>query len=1126
MRHQYFVGAAIAALVFPVSAYSQETTSSVRGTVTAEGAPVAGASVRIEHKPSGTVSLATSNADGSFNANGLRVGGPFSVTVTAAGFDSTQVTDIQTEVGQPYALPIELQKTGNEIVVTASRVVGAGSVSQGPALVLTTAQIANVASINRDIRDLARRDPFARLDDTPGGGRSVSFAGQNARFNRFSVDGVPITDNFGLNPDGLPSRRSPIPLDAIGQFQTKVAPYDVREGNFQGGAINIILRSGGNNFQGTGFYSYTSDKLNGEHTKPGPGVPTGVVTLPKFKSQNFGAELSGPIIQDRLFFMVAGERVRAGTPLAEGPVDNNAGTAITNITQAQVDNVVSIAKSKYNYDAGGVLNNSQDKDDRLVAKLDANLSDTQRASITYTYTKDSIRFNQNTFATAPTGLGLTSNGYVSTNRLNTGVFQLNSEWSDEFSTETRAFIKDYKRGQDPILGRGFAQFQVCLARNSDRLVDASGNPVAPGTVGARTNTATPTASISCQTGLGQISFGPDISRQSNALTSRTYGGLLQARLKRNGHDLRIFADYQDTKIENLFLQRTAGDYYFDSLADFQAGNAQRLRYQNAIPTLDPNNAAARFGYQAYAFGIQDNWKISDNLNLSYGARYDLYGGNSRAALNPAFVTRYGFANNAFIDGRGVFQPRVGFDFKPLPRLSIRGGFGIFAGGSPDVYVSNSFSNTGILSNAIDVRQINNGTYTGTANQADGAAILSNVNGATLNPAANNTLRNASLAATSPTNALDPNFKLPSQWRATLSTNYKADLGPLGEGWNIGADFFYSKVRNQVLFTDLRVRQNGLITPDGRPRYAPVTNFGDTNSDLFLTNTKRGRSYVAVAHFDKSWDFGLSAGASFTYQNVKDQAPATSSTASSNYSNGAFTDPNRVDYGTANDQVKYNIKYNLTFEHAFYEDYKTTFALFGETRIGHPYSYTFLDSGARSSVFGTIGTGSRYLLYVPTSPTDTLVSYDSAATQAAVDAFVNANGLSKFRGKVAPRNGFHSPWFTRLDLHLAQELPTFIGKSRITLFADVDNFTNLLNKKWGQIREFAFPYNIAPVRVACLTAAAPTGTAGTPAANAGQACAQYRYSAANTVNGVFASPTETIYTRQSLYAVRVGVRFSF
>lgn len=1077
-------------------AFAQETTSSVRGTVVADGVPVAGATVTIVNVPSGTTSRATTDANGSFNASGLRVGGPYTVTVAADGYDGFQVTDIYTVVAQPYELPVALTSAGDAIVVTASKVVGAGTASSGPATVLTAEQISQVASVNRDVRDLMRRDPFARLDYAEGSGRAVSFAGQNARFNRFSVDGVPVTDNFGLNPDGLPTRRSPVPLDAIGQFQTKVAPYDIREGNFQGGAINAILKSGTNQFHGTGFYAYSSDELTGKETKAGPGVPTGRVALPNFKYENYGAQISGPIIKDRLFFMVAGERIRAGTPIAEGTPNDNAGTVIPNITDAQVDQISQIAQSRYSYATGGVLNNSNDRDDRLVARLDANISDTQRASLTYGYTKDSIQFNQNTFATGTPGLGLESNGYVSSNRLHTGVFQLNSEWSDDFSTEVRAFYKDYKRGQDPVLGRGFAQFQVCSAPTSDR--------ANPGSAGSGASTA-------CAPGFGVVSFGPDVSRQSNELSSRTYGGLIQARLNRNNHDLRWFFDYQDTKILNLFLQRTAGDYYFDSIADFQAGNAQRMRYQNAVPSLDPAEAAARFGYQSYTFGIQDTWRINDMLTLSYGARYDVYGGNSRAALNQAFTNRYGFTNQAFINGRGVFQPRIGFDFKPVNDVTLRGGVGIFSGGSPDVYVSNSFSNTGFLANTIDVRRNNDGSITGTT-AANGDAILNNVNGATIPSAANTVLNNVASSATAPTNALDPKFKVPSQWRGTLS----ADYAPAGSGWRFGADLFYSAVRNQVFFTDLRVKPTSSLTPDGRVRYASVTTFADTNSDLFLTNTKKGRSYIAVARVDKSFDFGLDLGASYTWQDVTDQAPATSSTASSNYGNGGFLDANGAAYGTSNDEVKHNFKYNVTYKHAFFGDYNTTLSLFGETRIGRPYSYTFQDiSTARSGIFGTIGSNSRYLMYVPTSTNDPLVSYDSAATQTYLDNLINSTGLDKYRGKIAPRNAFNGKWFTKIDLHFDQEIPTGLGGSRVTVFADIENFTNFLNKKWGQIREYAFPYNVIAVRAQCLQA--PGGAATTTTA---QPCAQYRYSAPT------ATPTDTIYSRQSLYTIRVGARFSF
>ena len=1120
MRNNLFLGAAVAALVMPAAAMAQETTSTIRGTVTASGAPVANAQVQVLNTSTGATSTLTTDSNGTFNAGGLRTGGPYSVTVTAAGYPAATVTDINTVVAQEYDLPIELTATGiasddstaGEVVVTASRLPNARNVSQGPATVLSAEQIASVASVNRDIRDLMRRDPFARLDYATGNGRAVSFAGQNARFNRFSVDGVAVTDNFGLNPDGLPTRRSPVPFDAIGQFQTKVAPYDVREGNFQGGAINAILKSGTNEFHGTGFYAYSSDELTGDRTKPGNGVPTGRVTLPNFKYQNYGAQLAGPIIKDKLFFMVAGERIRAGTPIPEGTATSNAGTVVPLITDGQISQISSIAQSRYNYTTGGILNNSKDKDDRLVAKLDANLSDTQRASLTYLYTKDSIQFNQNTFTTGTPGIGLESNGYISSNRLHTGVFQLNSDWSDEFSTEVRAFYKDYKRGQDPILGRGFAQFQVCTAPTSDRAQFGPGTANAT-SVGTGTNLST-----ACQNGFGVVSFGPDISRQSNELTSRTFGGLVQTRLTRDGHDLRVFGEFSATKIFNLFLQRTAGDYYFDSIADFQAGNAQRLRYQNAVPSLDPANAAARFSYQSFTFGIQDNWRISDLLTLNYGARYDLYAGDSRPATNVNFINRQGFNNTAYISGRGVFQPRIGFTFRPASELTFRGGVGIFSGGSPDVYVSNSFSNTGFLSNNIDISQTNNSAY----NNAAGAGSLTNVNGTTIAPAANALLTNAASIPLASVNALDPNFKLPSQWRATFSTDYQPEF--LGGGWTFGVDGLYSAVRNQVYFTDARVVAGTLLTPDGRVRAVSKTTFADTNQDLILTNTKKGRSYIGVARIDKAFDFGLNLNASFTYQDVKDATPATSSTASSNYGNGAFFDGlGGAAYGISNDQVKYFIKYGATFNHAFFGDYKTNISLFGETRIGKPYSFVMLDqSSGRSPIFGNVGTLGRYLLYVPTGINDAKVSYDTVATQNYVDTLINSNNLNKYRGQIAPRNVFHSPWFTKIDLHLAQEIPTGLGKSRIEVFGDIENFTNLLNKKWGQISEYAFPYTIAAVRVQCLTAVTPTGTAGTAATTTAQQCAQYRYSAPTTVPGA----QNVISSRESLYSIRVGARFSF
>ena len=1096
MRNNLFWGVAAVALMAPAMASAQDTTATIRGTVTQNGQPVGAATVVLTHVPSGTVAKTTTSADGSFSASGLRVGGPYTVSVTSdAG--STSVTDVNTIAGQAFTLPIDLPNTTQDIVVTASRVRGAGSTSEGPETVLTANQISKVASVNRDIRDLMARDPFATLDTSQSTGRQVSFAGVNPRFNRFTVDGVPLTDSFGLNPDALPSRRGPVPLDSIGQFETKVAPYDIREGFFQGGIVNAILKSGTNEFHGTGFYTYNSDSLTGSRTKPfsslnGGSNADGTVTVPHFESRDFGATLSGPIIKDKLFFMVSAERVRASLPLAYGGgATTSGGSPFTNLSDATVNTVSTVAQTQYGVNTGGILTNNGDRDDRIVGKIDANISDTQRLAITGIYTKDQI----NTLgSTSSNTLPTVSDDYLKPNRVFAGVVQLNSDWSSVLSTETRVRYKDYKSGQTPLLANT-ALATVCTD---------------PGTAAA----ITVGSATSCSSGVPTVLVGPQTSAQANVLRVKTFGASEVVRVTAGDHVVRGLFEYENSNNYDLFVNGANGSYYFDSIAAFNARTAQTFSYTNAT-TLNPNDASAIFSYQTYTFGMQDDWRFSDTLHLSIGARYDLYGSDSRPPSNLNFVAREGFSNRTFLSGRGLFQPRIGFDYKPDPRLSVRGGAGIFGGGTPDVYVGNSFSASGAQPVSI--------TQTGCP------SALTNVSLTAIPAACNAALQNGNATQNGSTSAIAPNFKIPSYFRSSLSVTHDTNLGPLGDHWNFGADGLYTKTRNALFVQDFRDRPiAGLLTPDGRQRYYDVvatipgaagtctttsTVCNDTQGDYVLTNTSKGRSLVLVARVDKRWDFGLSAGGSFTYQNVKDLQALTSSVASSNYNNGAYFDPNGGAYGHSNDEVRYAFKYNLDFDHAFFGENRTRIDLFGTTRIGSPYSYTFQDissSGAsRSNVFGTVGTNSHYLFYVPTSINDPKVIYDSVATQTAIDNLINSTDLSKYRGQVAPRNGFNSKWFTRIDLHVEQEIPTFVGKSKISVFADIENFTNLLNHNWGQQLRASFPYYKTVTQVSCVAVGTNT-------------CAQYKYTSYNPSSSV----QDQLIVLPSLYTIRVGARIIF
>ncbi len=1090
-----------AALLVPFSAVTfvatpaaaQDTTSSISGTVTGGGAPVANATVTVIHVPSGTRTTVTTNASGAYTASGVRTGGPYTVSVAARGFAAAQVTDVYTTLGQTFELPLRLEPAGKEIIVTASKVKGARDISEGPATVLNANQISKITSVNRDIRDLMERDPFATLDSTQSTGRQVSFAGVNPRFNRFTIDGVPVTDSFGLNSDGLPSRRGPVPLDSIAQFETKEAPFDIREGFFEGGVINAVLKSGTNQFHGTGFYSYNDSGLNG-HQNTNLVVPN-----LKTKSKHFGGEISGPIIPDKLFFMVAGERVRATQPISYAYQ--------TNLSDTTLNQIIDLATSVYGVSAGAPPQISTDHDDRVVAKLDANISETQRLSATGFYTKDSITsVNLN----STTAVSTLSDDWVKPNRVVGGAIQLNSDWSSALSTEARIRYKDYQSGQTPFTpATAFAT--VCS--------DAG----APGAL----TVGTPT---SCSTNTVSVFVGPPGAAQAHVLRVKTFGGSLLTRFNYGDHIFRLLTEYENSKNYDLFLATTLGAagssgpygaYYFDTIAAFQARTAQAFGYSNATTGIQAD-AAAKFKYQTYTIGLQDDWRVSRQLHISAGLRYDRLGSNSVPLNNVNFLNREGFSNTHFIDGKDLLQPRLGFDFTPSRRLTFRGGVGLFGGGTPDVYVANSFSNSGVQPASVTNTQV--------------PSALTNVSLTSVPGAALTAIQSAVLSANGPTSAIAPNFKIPSQWRATLSSTYRANLGPLGDNWLFGADVLFSKVRNALFVQDFRDRPitgASALTPDGRQRYFDIVCNNNTTTcvndggDFVLTNTSRGRGFVGVVHFEKHWDLGIDINGSFTYQNVKDLQAMTSSVASSNYNNGAYFDPNGGAFGHSNDEVKYAFKYDISYDHAFFGDYRTRIDLFGQTRIGYPFSYTFFDpvGGTRgvNSVFGTTGTASRYLFYVPTGPSDPKVSYadtvvggvvtqTAAQAQAMVEALINSTDLKKYRGMVAPRNAFYDKWFTKLDLHLEQQIPTFVGHSRIAVFADVENVLNLLDHNWGETLRASFPYNKSIVSVRCATVGANT-------------CDHDIYSSASTA-ATLASPVNNFNLGSAIYTIRLGARVTF
>jgi hypothetical protein len=1082
------VTAAVALALGSTVVMAQETTSSIRGNVTTpEGITVEGASVTIVHMPSGTTSTALTGSSGAFSASGLRPGGPYKVTVVADEIGSSTIDGIYLGVGEPIDLPLTVGIVElDEITVSSGRQV---AMVTGPTTTIDRKGIEGVASVQRDIRDIVRRDPYASFNPSS---RGVSIAGTNNRTNRFAVDGLRFSDNFGLQQGGLPTSRGPVPLDAVEQMSVKIAPFDISEGDFQGGSINLVLRSGDNDFTGSAFYTYASDGLTGDKTR-------GQDVSLDFTSKNWGMYFAGPLIKNRLFFALSYEELDEGNPASVGLA--GAPSVVPNLSEVQVGEVAGTAESVYGYGAAGLgLRTTLPETDRkITGKVDWNITEQQRLSYTGIFQKGYMQ-SSSTGSSSAAAPALYFNGYGTNEpeHVNSHALQLNSRWTNDFSTEARLNYRDYDKIPSSLGTAGFGQFTVCLDEFD------TGNIA------------------SCSNGTPTLRFGTEQYSQADVVAQKQYGFELTGRYDMGDHQIKALASYSALEVTNMFVHSSLGLFYFDSLESFRNRQASTLSWQYSIGPAATTGTShldrlkdveASFGYDQITLGLQDSWNVIPGLNVTYGLRLDTYKMSDKPPENQFFVDRYGFTNTYNLDGLSVLQPRISASWRAAPNLRLRAGFGLFNGGGPDVFVGNSFSVAGVYGNTLSgiQRSADGCTLAGAALPADVCAeALDNVAGNDLTSRTalyNYLATNTGALEAAPVNAMQKDFKLPSIWKANLSAEYFADLGRLGTDWTFGLDLLQSWTKDAAYYTDLRIQPSGNFAPDGRPIYESLT--GGNNSDLLMANTGKGKSTMVVARVSKSWDSGLSAGLSYAWQDVdslSDMGTAASggTTAAGTYGDQlAGLDFKVPEYGTSSYEVRHNLKLNLDYSKAFFGTYQTRFSLFAETRTGTPYSLRMNSNIGSTPIWGP--GNNRALLYVPdvsAFDADPAVTYDSVATYEAFRDYVVANGLEQ--GKIVKRNSKRMSSFTKVDLHMEQELPGFMEGTRFKVFFDMENLLNALNDKWGSYRTFSSAESI--VDVTC--GGAPAGT-----------CPQYVYSG-------FREPNPSTSSRVSLWSARLGFRVEF
>ncbi|MFS2318986.1 TonB-dependent receptor domain-containing protein [Maricaulis sp. D1M11] len=1121
-------GAASVALLAaaPAAVYAQQTTAQVRGVIVdASGNPVSGASVTIRFDATGAVSNATTSANGTYFATGLRPGGPYTITVSGAGETLVQ-EDINLSSGQPEIFNAVLgagDSSIESIVVRGSAVQNELQLNGGVGSVFSASDLAAQPSINRDVISSLLSDPLVSSTELSGRGRNngtISIAGQPPRFNGFVIDGLAQQNDFGLDQGLFPTLRQPVSIEWIEESSVQIADYSVLSTGFTGGLVNVITKSGTNEIDG-GLYYYTfDDGLVGDEAFDEE-------VTSNFEETEWGAFVSGPIIEDKLFFFAGYETVENTFPVSRNlqDVDEQMFTIIRDLVQ---DN--------YGYDAGLPSDTSvTEESTRYTGKIDWNINEDHTLTASYTYSEDSQLSNAGTFNFPTTYYTLSSEQDVYR-------AELNSSWTDNFSTIFRVARKEYVRGQDSLgdtsaTGTSAGQFTIRV-NDSDPYLNANN---LEGLIGDSSRT---------------FRLGPDVFRHHNAFEDERTIFFGQGDYVWGDHLITFGGQYEQYDLFNVFGQFSRGEFIFNDLQDLIDGVAE-INYINAFSN-DSNDVIADWGYEQTSLFIQDSWQVTPTFNVNFGVRYDRISQDdtppapedSVLATDPdtlaSFESIYGFSGRDTLDGVDLIQPRVGFTWDASDRLTVSGGYGIYSGGNPQVWISNNYTAAtgaffGYDATGVDIFNVPSALQ---------GIIANGIGVPTLDAGSNR----RSFNAVHNVDVLDPNFDMPYVTRASLRADYNLDLNRwgfgLGDDYRVSASVVYGKQDEALIWRNLAFERADLagsvgIAPDGRPIYPDLGDIPDpadpTNSsrefnipDAFMiTTTEGGDSLSFSVQVAKDYDNGFGFNVGYANTQADDLLEYTSSRAVSAWRGIVGTDRNNPAVGTSSNEVEHRFTARFSYENEFFGDLTSRFNVRGIIQSGSPFSYGYnID---REPVFGRANGGSPRdgadLLYIPNIENgvfnDSRVVFETATDEADFLAFVNQYGLAQYAGSIAPRNSDRSPWVQRWDFRFSQELPgisyaeRFVGENRFALVLDIENFPNLLNDEWGQVVRRPSNGRVNAVTVEMQDAAGNflrNNETGEVCKAAGDC--QYIYS--NVASQVFFNEDEN----NSVYRVRVGLRYEF
>lgn len=1110
------------------------TTSQISGVATSKaGEALPGATIKAVHTPSGTVYGTISNDAGRFTMPGMRVGGPYTITVDYVGFQQFVQNDIYLQLGQTFIIDPKLNDEGvalSEVVIEGRQNPLLNSDRTGASTNISSSQVLELPAFNRSLTDLTRI--------TPQAGNNSSFAGRQGRFSNITIDGALVNNVFGLNDNPLPgssANTQPISLDAIEQVSVDIAPYDVSQSGFTSGGISAVTRSGTNEFSGSAYYFAQRGRWEPKRTG---GVER---NLPNTEINQYGLRIGGPIIKDKLFFFLNVEQEESELGLnlfrpRTGTESASAANLISNAQAEDIANLTNLLRQNFNSDFGGTSWDNVSSNDKIFARIDWNINQNHKLSARFSTTSaegpvtnasnsdDGITINGNSRVNGINSIPFYSSTYRFITDITTASLELNSSFGSKAFNSlliTGTIINEEQKANGPDFPT------VDIARSDVNFTTNSSNQITGVTLAT--------------------TFGVDPFRGENSIKQNQF--LVQNNFKYflGKHTLTAGASFEYYDINNRFLRGRFGRYTFRSFASFE----QHLQELNAgLPISD---AAAPINYwvgydlpgrssdaalEAAQVGVyvQDEWNPMPNLRVTAGIRLDVPFYLTDVQENKEASQLFNAPIGSLPDAQYMVQPRVGVNWDVFGdrSLQVRGGTGIFNGRIPFVWMTNNVGLTGASSGSVIYR----GTLVG------GAITPARIDGENIrfSPTIPQPYINPSVgggpAGSLPLAYAEDGFKWPQVWRSSIGADYS-----IGEGWIVTLDAAYTKDINAIFHRELN---RGAVAPNserflGRSNNVTVPSISgsrDVNTTApynrevtGLVNVNEGYSWFVTGQLQRDFNDGFAASVAYTYT---DAEAVTNNPSSSAFSaiqfNPIVGDINRPQMMPSESAVRHRVVGNLTKTFTYSKYTSTTVSVFYQIQTGPRYSYVF------NGDLNGDGLNANDLLYVPADANDMIFIFPGGGSEGTGtgtrptgdnrnlaqmrsqwNAFVAQDPyLNRNRGRFTERSGASLPMVGIMDLRVLQRFFVNVkGKRNELQFSlEVINFGNLLNDQWGVFRRTTITN---PLQILDLNGTdATTGRTGLP---------RVYFPLQDPANGVPFTRTFDI-DPNSRYRIQCGIRYNF